>query len=136
MFPFGFGVGDAAPEPPEGELQARYINPGSGDYEHNSATGLLKQMPPLRQRVLLKIRTIVGSSTVLPTLGIRLPRKIDRTFESTVRASVRAAFRQETDVERVMRIDEIGVELTTSSRAQITLTYTDLSTGDRESVTA
>lgn len=130
--PFGFGsIAEAAivPEPVAG---SRFIDPVTRDYVFDSATGHLGQMPPLRQRVLLTLMTQLGSSAV-PGFGVRLPPKIDRTFVSSSTAMVRSALRQLTDVERIMRIDDITVD-TGGSRAAITVSYTDLTTGERDSV--
>lgn len=134
--PFGYGYGDEGVEPPDGAAGSRYINPASGQYEQDPGTRQLKQMPALRQRVLLKLRTIKGSSTVLPNLGIVLPRKIDQTFDAKVASGLRVAFRQETDVEKIMRIDGIAVRRLNTGRVEITLSYTDLTTGEADSVTA
>jgi phage baseplate assembly protein W len=137
-FAFGFGCGDAAPEPPNPELStwgSRFINAGSGDYEYNSTTRQLKQMPGLRQRFLIKLTTVLGSNTVLPALGVGLPRKIDQSFERKVDNAVRIAMRQETDVDRVARIDSVSVVRgTNSGRVTITVAYTDLETGSRDTV--
>lgn len=136
QFAFGFGCGDAAPEPPNRDgWGSRYINSGSGDYEYNSTTRQLKQMPGLRQRFLLKLTTRHGSSTVLPGLGISLPSKLDPSFERRVDNAVRVAMHQETHVEKVARIDSVTVERgAVTGRVTITISYTDLESGTDETL--
>lgn len=128
--PFGVGTPATATEPPDGPIGCRYLNPQTRDYETGGEGGQLKQMPPLRQRVVITMLTQVGSSTVLRDLGIKLPRKMDSFFESTVRDSVFVAFRYETEVSREMRIDEVFVERQPGGRAMVNLRYTDLTTGE------
>jgi len=108
---------------------SRWINPGTGDFEQDPKTLQLKGMPPVRQRVQLIMRTIRGSSTVLPKLGIELPDRMDQTFEYTVRRNVRAAYHQLTHVERVIRIDQLLVGRLSTGRATVLMVYTDLTTG-------
>lgn len=92
-------------------------------------------MPHVRQRVLIAVLTLQGSSTALPKFGTRLPRKMGDTFEAEVSNSVKAALRQMTDVERVMKIDGLKVERGSGGRAQITISYTDLERNLQDSVT-
>lgn len=134
--PFGFGVPPSAAVPPTGPAGSRYINPATRDYQQDPATGQLKQMPPLRQRVLLTLLTVAGSSAAVPTMGVTYPRKMGDDFEAQVKAAVRYGMRQMTDIERVMRIDSIVVERGFSGRGRITLSYTDLTTGLADRVSA
>lgn len=136
LFPAGFGVGDDAPEPPTGAWGSRYINPSTGDYEQDPDTRQLKQMPPVRQRVLLALKTIAGSSTVRPDDGIRPPRKIDSSFDRRMDDAVRVALRQLTDVEKVARVDAVTTERVpgNSGRVTVTVEYTDLTTGQADKV--
>ena len=125
--PFGFGTPVAAPLPAtQGPALSRYINPGSGDYEIDATVGQFASMPALRQRVLLIMSTEIGSCLAMPQLGISRPRKIDQSYVASTRAAVRKAFYRLTDVERVMRIQDILVEKLTNGRVGLTLVYHDL----------
>lgn len=113
---------------------ARYVNPRTGDYEVLS-TGELARMPVVRQRVLLAVTTLLGSSSVVPGFGAQIPRKIDATWERRARNSIRLALSQLADVERVIRIDTIlFAETNTVGRRQITISYTDLVTTENDAV--
>lgn len=129
--PFGVGTPLAQSPPPDPKKLklSRFINSGSGDYEIDPDTGHFKAMPPVRQRMLLIMKTIRGSSTVLPDLGIDVPRKLDGTFIPRVTASIRNAYRQLTEVEKVARIDGIEIERLSSGRVGVLIAYTDLTTG-------
>ena len=126
--PFGFGTPVAAPLPAtQGPALSRYINPGSGDYEIDATVGQFASMPALRQRVLLIMNTEVGSALAMPQLGIPRPKKIDQSYVAATRAAVRKAFYRLTDVERVMRIQDIIIGKQSSGRIGLTLVYRDLS---------
>lgn len=133
---YGLGTPVTAAAPPDGPAGSRYINPASRDYQLDSSTGQLAQMPPVRQRVLLTVMTVLGSSSVNPAIGTRAPRKMGTQFEAQTRASVRSAFHQMTDVEKVIRIDRIDVERGAGGRARTTIVYTDLTTEEQDQVTA
>lgn len=135
--PAGFGTGDDAPLPPTGQWGSRYINPQTGDYATDATTGQLQQMPPLRQRFLLRLKERYGSSSVRPTDGVKMPKKIDASVERTVDDAVRVAMRQETDVEKVAHIESVRVvrDPENSGRAQVVISYVDLTTGLSDSVT-
>lgn len=127
--PFGLATPVAAPLPAtKGPALSRYINSDTGDFELDTSTGQMRAMPALRQRVLLIAKTTWGSSAALPTLGIRRPPKMDQTFESRMRAEVRRAYRQLTDIERVMIIEGIEIQRAPGAhgRAAVTLIYRDL----------
>ena len=83
------------------------MNPATGDYEQDLVTGQFAQMPPLRQRVVLALRTLLRSSAAVPTMGVELPRKMGTTYAAEVRNAVLVALRQLVEVEKVMRIDGI-----------------------------
>lgn len=134
--PFGDGVNLTGTSPPTGSFGSRYINPATKSYQQDPATHQMAQMPAVRQRVLLALTTLVGSSTALPTFGITYPSKMGTSFEAESQASIRAALKQMTDIERVLRIDSIGVERGAAGRARFTVSYTDITTGQSESVTA
>jgi len=129
--PLGFGTGDDAPLPPTGAWGSRYINPQTGDYATDPQTLQLQQMPGVRQRFLMRLKTIPGSSSVRPLDGTTLPRRLDATTEQEVDNNVRIAMRQETDVEKVASIQSVRVtrDPANSGRALIVVSYTDLTTG-------
>lgn len=126
--PFGIGTPVLAADPANQDKQlfCRYLNPNSGDYEIDPDTGAMAQMPPVRQRVLIIMRTLRGSSSSLPGLGIKLPPKIDETFLISVKNSVREAFRLMTDVEKSLSIDGLQIIRLSSGRVRIIFAYTDL----------
>lgn len=113
---------------------SRWINPGSGDYEQDEATLQLKSMPPVRQRVVLIMRTLRGSSTVLPNLGVEKPDRMDETFERVMAQNVRDAYYQLTHVEKVIRIERVMVGRVSTGRADVLMAYTDLTTGEPDVV--
>lgn len=133
--PFGLGTPTTSAAPPDDPAGSRYINPATKDYEQDSTTKQLAQMPPVRQRVLIAVTTIQTSSTALPKFGRVMPRKMGPSFEAEIEASLRASLRQLTDVEQVIRIDGITVERGASGRYRPTLSYTDTTTGLQDSVT-
>lgn len=126
--PFGLGtpISDAAPA--AGPTGSRFINPITGDYEQDPDTKHLKQMPGTRQRVVLALTTLLGSSSVIPKFGVRFPKKMGQTFDAKCQQAVRSALRQLTEVEEVVRIDGITVEKGLGGRARIVVSWTDLST--------
>ena len=125
--PFAMAAPVAAPAAAtQGPALSRYINPCSGDYQIDSYVGQLAGMPTLRQRVLLILNTEYGSSSALPTLGIRRPAKITESFVAETRAAIRQAFYRLTDVERIMQIDNIFIIKQSGGRVEITIEYRDL----------
>jgi hypothetical protein len=127
--PFGLGTPVAAAVPPTGKPGSRFIDPRSRDYQIDTATGQLAQMPAARQRVLLALMTVKRSSSVLPNFGIALPGKIDQAYQRRVTDAVRVALRHLTDVERVIRVDSVLVGVRPLGLVTITVAYTDLSNG-------
>ncbi len=134
--PFGAGTPLPAGAPPTGlSTFVRFIDGVTGDFQQDAATGHLAQMPLVRQRVFLALVTRLGSSSVLPGFGLKRPTKIDNSIVRTMQAAARVALYQLTDVEKVVRIDDLIVEQVTSGRVQLTVLYTDLSTGNPDKVT-
>src|SRR5690349_21781461 len=133
--PFGIGTPTTTAAPPTGTAGSRYLNPASRDYQQDTDTQQLAQMPAIRQRVLLAVMTEKGSSTALPKFGIARPRKVTPSFEAEITASVRASLVQLTDVERAIRIDAIDIERGASGRQRVTISYTDISSGTPDEVT-
>lgn len=114
---------------------SRYVNPSSGDFEIDSATGQFAQMPPTRQRVLLALKTVVGSATAAPDFGLRAPRKIGRNYVAQTRQEVRSALRHLTSENSpVIRIQAIDVVRIGSSHLVATVSYVDLQTGRADQV--
>ena len=67
-------------------------------------------------------------------MGIKLPGEMDSTFVARMQAAIRVAFRQETDVDKVARIEQIIVERNPRGRAGVLVHYTDLTTGESDTV--
>jgi hypothetical protein len=134
--PFGVGTTAPAVSAPTPGGGVRYIDPATKDYEYDSTTGQLAQMPTVRQRVLLAVMTLQGSVSVNTAKGILLPRKMGGQFDVEMKQSVRTALYQLTDVEAVLSIDDIKVEPGQGGRARVTITYTDLTTGEEDTVQA
>lgn len=129
LTPFGVGTVATITAPPaDPPTYCRYINPGSRDLEIDTSTRHFKQMPKLRQRVLLTLLTLRGSSTVLPDVGVDMPKKLGDRSEPRIRNAVYRAFYRMTTVEKVMRIDGLLISRNVG-RVTITLVYTDLTTG-------
>ncbi len=128
--PFGLETPDDPPDPPTGTAGSRYIDPATGDYALDAVTGQLQQMPRTRQRVLLALVTLRKTATTVPTFGNKLPRKMGTSFEFETKQAVRLALRHLTDSEQVIRIESLTVERGRNSRALVTVSYTDLETGE------
>lgn len=131
---YGIGVPaspDMLPIGPSGFT--RWIDPVTGDYATDSTTGHFEQTTALRQRVLIRLRTVLGSSTAFMLRGMKLPKKIGAGFAEQVQQAVRDCLRQETDIEKVMEILSITVE-TSGARSATHLRYKDLTTGATEDV--
>lgn len=133
--PYGIGTPVTSAAPPAGAAGSRYINPATRSYEQDSTTGQLAQMPGLRQRVLIAVTTAKKSSSAIPEFGLLVPRVVGPSFESEIKASIRASLSQMTDVEKVLRIDGITVEIGASGRQRVTVSYTDITTGEPDQVT-
>lgn len=142
--PFGVGTPITSAEPPTALVRAglarpgcRYLDPRTRDYVHDDNTRQLAQMPPVRQRVLLALLTLKGSSTVLPRMGVAMPRKISESFDTEVRHAVLAALYQLTTVERVARVNAIRAErLSPAGRVLVEVEFTDLTNDEDDRVTA
>jgi len=113
---------------------SRYIDPANGDYSLDASSRLPNTMPPVRQRVLLAIRTVLGSAKGLPRFGIARPRKMGLSFRREMTDSIRVALLQMTDVEKVVVLQRVDVEIVNTSRAHIVINYIDLTTGEKDVV--
>lgn len=132
---FGLGTPDTPPDPATGPVGSRWINPATKDYEIDPGTGNLKQMPGVRQQVLLAVSTIQGSATSVPRFGVSMPNKMNQQFESAAKNACRLALRHLTDVDPpTIRIDNITVTKGRNSRAEILIDYTDLTTDEPDQV--
>ena len=142
--PFGLGQPTTTAEPPTVKVLAglatpgcRYLDPNTRDYVHDDDSGQLAQMPTTRQRVLLALLTVKGSSTVLPNLGVRMPRKITEAFERETQHAVQSALHRLTVIERVVAVRAIKVErLAGTGRVGVTVEFVDLTTGEEDAVSS
>ena len=108
---------------------ARYINPATRQLEIDAATGHFKSMPKIRQRVLIIMMTVRGSSSAIPQFGLSHPDKIQANkIRAQMRAEVDRAFHRMVNVERSIRIDDLVIEEGDFGRVALTLVYTDLTT--------
>lgn len=130
--PLGLGTPISATAPPDGPAGSRYIN-SAGDFEQDSDTRQLKQMPATRQAVFLALKTLRNSSSALPTFGIQLPRKMGDTFEAEAKSAITTALAHLTTSGRI-RLDGVKVEKGLGGRARFTVSFTDTSTGTKDSV--
>jgi len=127
--PFGTGTpATAQTRPSKSPLGARFLDPTTRDYALDSE-GEVKRMPGVRQQVLLAVTTLINSSSTLPGAGISLPRKIGADFARLTRISVEAACAHITESGRAT-IDDVTAEVVSTGRTLITVTYTDLTTGE------
>lgn len=133
--PFGVGAPVDGPAPPVGIPQlSRYLDPVTKDFSVDPTNGHLRTMPPVRQRFLLIIATLKGSSATLPELGLDFSNIIDDSFERRVDTSVRLSARQMTEIEKVARIDAVTVQTSALGRALILIAYEDLTLGITDTV--
>ncbi len=133
---FGLGTPTVAPAEPTGTIGSRWINAATRDYEIDPGTGNLKQMPSVRQQVLLAIATIEGSATSSPRFGVAVPNKMGTTFEAECKNACRSALNHLTSaVPPIIRINNMLVVKGKNSRAEITIDFTDLITDEDDRVT-
>jgi hypothetical protein len=133
--PMGLGTPVSASAPPEGPAGSRFIDPATKDYAKDTTTGQLKQMPKVRQQVLLAVTTLLGSASTLAKFGIRMPRKMGDRFQAEMTNSVRAALRHLTDTQKVIRLDSVTAVHGRGGRGLTTISWTDLTTGKSDQVT-
>jgi hypothetical protein len=130
--PFGIGTPISADPPPSTSAeQGSFINFRTRDYELDDE-GEFKRMPITRQRVLMLLSTELGSATAVPGVGLRLPRKIDKRFPQVAQQSVRDAL---APIGADIRIDAVTPRTFPGGRADILVAYTDLTTGNSDTVT-
>ena len=132
---FGVGIPTSAAVPATDTALSRYIDPISGEYGIDPATGVYQTMPTIRQRVMLALITAKGGISVNPDFGTVLPRKISFRIEQQIKDSVRESLRLMTDTEKSIQINDIIIKRVTQSRVEITVKYSDLTTGENDEVT-
>jgi hypothetical protein len=126
LTPFGLAPPVPGVDAPSGlAVLSRFIDPVARDYQLDEATGQFASMPPVRQRVMLATGTDVGTSAVIPDLGIEKTPVIDAQYQRTEQTNARAAMQHLLD-ERVVRIRNITAEGSSSGRARTLIEYTDL----------
>jgi hypothetical protein len=118
--------------PPKPSEFSRFLGT-DGQYVIDGVSGGFARMPRLKQRIVLAVATVLGSSTVQPDWGLKIPAKMTATFDAQVAVAIRKALRRLTDVERLMLITDIRVERDTW-RARATVVYVDLSDGQTSEV--
>lgn len=130
--PFGAGTPVTALAPPSDSPElANYIDPRTSDYVVND-DGSYQRMPLTRHRVLMLVKTVRGSAAYEPDVGLTLPEKMGVSFEQQVRGNVILALDPIGDD---IRIDDVIVVRIPMGRADITIAYTDLTTGNSDTVT-
>jgi len=133
--PFGVGEPDEAAAPPAFAPQAaKFLDPMTRNYVLES-DGSYQRMPELRHRVLLAITETRGSSSVRPSDGVEIPDRIDASFERRARSSITSTLTFLVN-ERALRIDGVTFEYPRAGGVLITVSYTDLKTGTRDTATA
>jgi hypothetical protein len=130
--PFGSGTPVAATAPPSDiPEQANFLDPVTGDYVVLD-DGALARMPNTRHRVLMLLKTVLASAAHLPDVGLEMPTRMDQTFKQRTKGAVLFALEPIGDD---IRIDDVTVEVTGTGRADVTVSYTDLTTGNSDTVT-
>lgn len=134
--PFGAGTPAEAVEPPDGPpLGARFLDATTRDWVVGE-DGEYQRMPLVRQRVLLRLATLLRSSSVLPEFGVRLPDRIDNRYQQKADQAIRAALADMVLAQeiKILRIDtKLG---NPTGRVEHTVSYMDLTTGNSDTVTA
>lgn len=135
---FGWGQPATTDKRPENLVVARWINPDTNDLEI-LADGTFAGMPAVRQRVLLLLRTSLGSAKAdgSRTLGstIREIKRIDETTQRKVQVAVRTALHQLIAVEKLINLDSVQVNaVSPAGRLEVVISYTDLTSQDEDNV--
>lgn len=130
--PFGSGTPVIAAAPPSDSPElANYLDPRTSDYVVND-DGSYQRMPLVRHRVLMLLKTELGSAAYEPDVGLKLPKKMGTSFEQEVRGSILLALSL---IGSDIRIDDVIVIRSPMGRADITVAYTDLTTGNSDTLT-
>lgn len=132
--PLGTGIPATADQRPPGASFSRYLD-GKGQYVINAETGRYENMPPVRQRLVIALRHLMGSSTVAPD-GMRYPKIVSKRTKNELQTEVRRVSRQMTEIEKVMKLEDVIIEPTEwASRVIVTVKFEDLTTGQQDSIT-
>lgn len=135
FFALGFGQDEEILGPPEDPIVgATFINPRTRDYVAQD-DGSYQRMPVMRHRVLMLLMTELGSAVNVDNqeaIGLRLPQKITPSFQQEVDQAVRAAL---LPIGNEIRIDAVTTIVLPTGKVDITVSYTDLTTGNSDTVT-
>lgn len=134
MAPFGLGTPDPSGTPLAGTSGSRYLDTTTGDYVIDAATRQFKQMPKVKQRVLLALVTEQGTAKLLTDLGRRTPAKLGDSTQNEMQTMVAHALAQLIEIERIVELGQVLVERTPGGRAVVTIPYVDLTTGAEDSL--
>lgn len=130
--PFGAGTPATATAPPVvPTLTAPYIDPRTRDYAAQT-DGELSRMPRVRQQMLIAVTTLLGSMSNNQPFGIQLPSKVDENIQRRMDIQVRLACKHVVDA----RISAVTTEVTGTGRVVTTVSYTDITTGLPDQVSA
>ena len=133
LFAAGFLLPETAAAPPDAPDEARFIDFLTGDYQVR-ADGELERMPITRQRVFLSLATVLGSSTVLPAFGVKLPGVITEKDEAAVTSAVRTALAP-LIADGSIALKSVVVDSSqVIGRSSITVEYEDTATLDSDKV--
>jgi hypothetical protein len=110
----------------------RFLDPVTGNYTIDAATGQFRQISRVMQQVLLAVRTAKGSSAVR-TFGYSGPRKMGTSFEADVDSAIRLSLRHLTDEQKAMVITKLEVERS-AGRYAVNLGFDNLETGASEGI--
>jgi hypothetical protein len=118
-------IPDEQTPPPEGLNLSRFVSIYDGSYRLRDVDTRYANMPPVRQRVVIMVRTLT------------YPKKMTKDFEAVITQRVREGMRQMVEVEKRARLDSVLVERHVDGvqgRARLTIEFTDLTTRERDSV--
>jgi hypothetical protein len=133
--PFGFGTPVVAQAPPTTLPNAnRFINFRTKDYERGP-DGELRRMPSTRHRVLVILSTTLGSATVLPGLGTKLPERIDQRYPQLAEQAIRLALRPMVAANELKILFVRVVRSPVSGRVDHTVGFVDMTTGNSDTAT-
>lgn len=115
---------------PDSSTLSPYHDTSTRGLVYDDASGQLRQVSGVRQRVALTILTIAGTSSVQPEWGIRRPTKMGSAYEQEREQAVRDALR-DLVADGSIRIDSIATERDVS-RSRTTVVYQNLQTDEQE----
>jgi len=123
--PASLEIPDEQDEPPTGINLSRYVDIANGTYRLRDTSTLYATMPNVRQRVVIILRTMT------------YPKKMTKSFETEIAQEVRKRMRQMVEIEKRATLDGVTVERNADGvrgRALLVVSFTDLSTRERDSV--